>query len=281
MFDEAYVYDLCLRLTRRALVQDNRSEAVGHAEGGVLLVARRAAVLFVLGVVMPLLLLIAVIAYPFDRRRRFSFLLARMWARMLLAAAGAKVEFRGADRLPEPPAVMLSNHISHMDVPSLLANVKVPLVFLTKSSLYRIPVFGLALKVLGMVPVHRHDPGRRKLALIDAERAVKTGAGAGSYIFFFPEGTRSPDGKLLPFKKGAFVFAKRMGLPLIVVRVSGSNEVLPPKTLKLAPGRIVVEVLDTLYPESFADMDVDALCERVRGMLEGRMGDRRGGEKVA
>jgi len=243
------------------------------------LILRKAAVLFVLGIVMPVFLLVVVVAYPFDRNRRFTFMVVRLWARMLLAAAGARVEFEGAEKLPEPPAVMLSNHISHMDVPSFLANIRVPLVFLTKSSLYRIPVFGQALKILGMVPVHRDDPSKRKFALHDAERLVKSGH--SSYIFFFPEGTRSLNGNLLPFKKGAFVFAKRMKLPLVVVKVSGSNKVLPPRTLNIAPGRIRVEVVDTLRPESFADMDVDALCKQVRGMLENRPEGCQCGEAVA
>jgi len=240
---------------------------------------RKVLVLLALGVVLPVFLVIAAVAYPFDRRKRFAFFLARLWARILLAAAGAKVEFKGKEKLPKPPAIMVSNHISHMDVPSFLANIDVPLVFLTKSSLYRIPVFGFALKLLGMVPVHRHDPSRRKHALTDAEKLVKMGFEA--YIFFFPEGTRSRDGKLLPFKRGAFVMAKRTKLPLVVVRVSGSNKVLPPDSLKLSSGNIKVEVIDTIYPDRFEDWDVETFVDRVRAMLEAQAGEVTGGKAVA
>ena len=220
---------------------------------------------------MPLLLIVAIIAYPFDRERKFMFILVRMWTKLLLTAAGAKVELSGADKLPDPPAVVVSNHISHMDVPAIVSKIKSPFTFLTKQSLYRIPVFGLALRVLGMVPVDRDDPNKRRLALSDAQNLIKKGC--KSYIFFFPEGARSLDGNLLPFKNGAFVMAKRTKLPLVVIKVSGSDKVLPPRTLDLKKGDIKVEVVETLYSDVFFHLSVEELSAKVKSLLETESGE--------
>lgn len=228
---------------------------------------------------MPLFLIVVLIAYPFDRERKFLFVLVRVWTKLLLIAAGAKVEFSGRKKLPQPPAIVVSNHLSHMDAPAIVSNIKVPFAFLTKKSLYRIPVFGLALRVLGMVPVDRGDPNRGKLALVCAQRLVKEGC--KSYIFFFPEGVRSLNGNLGPFKNGAFVMAKRTKLPLVVIKVSGSNEVLPPKTLDLKKGTIKVEVVETLHSGVFSSLSVDELSSKVRSLLETGRGETIGGATVA
>lgn len=228
---------------------------------------------------MPILFVICLIAYPFDRKRTFLFSLVRLWFRLLLKAAGVKVEFLGREKLPKPPAIIVSNHLSHMDVPAIMTSIKAPFSFLTKKSLYRIPIFGLALKLLGMIPVDRDDAYKRKEALIEAQRMAQSSY--KPYIFFFPEGVRSLNGNLGPFKRGAFVMAKRTKLPLVVMKVSGSNEVLPPKTLDLKKGIIKVEVVETLYSDVFSQLSVDELSSKVRSLLETKRGETIGGATVA
>lgn len=235
------------------------------------MIFRKFLVIIVLGIVMPILLIIGLMAYPLDRKRTFLFFLARFWLKLLLKAAGVKVEFLGKEKLPKPPAIIVSNHLSHMDVPAIMTSIKAPFSFLTKKSLYKIPLFGLGLKLLGMIPVDRDNPLKRKQALTKAQEIAKSSF--KPYIFFFPEGVRSPNGNLGPFKKGAFVMAKRTHLPLVIMKISGSNEVLPPKTLNLKKGNIKVEVIETLYSDVFSKWSVEELSNKVRTLLEQKKGE--------
>ncbi|HVP27842.1 MAG TPA: lysophospholipid acyltransferase family protein [Myxococcota bacterium] len=149
----------------------------------------------------------------------------RDYARLMLAVCGAELRVRGEDRLdPDTRYVFVSNHSSHLDALAILAALpRHGLRFVAKKELGRIPLFGTALRTTGNVMVERTD-ARRDLATLDAAQRDLL---RHISVLFFAEGTRSEDGKLHAFKKGAAAFALKAQLPLVPIGVAGTHAILP------------------------------------------------------
>lgn len=175
--------------------------------------------------------------------------IARLWSWCLVVASGLRLDVRFEEPLKGGEGgaeggsghyVYMSNHQSMYDIPVLLATLPTRTQFLAKASLFRIPLFGQAIKVGGFVPVERGDRVRGREAFEQAvERIV-----AGNSILVFPEETRSRDGDLLPFKKGGVLLALKSGLPVVPVGIRGTREVrgkgsilIRPRTVEVRYGR--------------------------------------------
>ncbi len=181
---------------------------------------------------------------PLPHGSRFFFVLARWWSRLLLLSSGVRV--RSEQLVPFSPDqvyVLLSNHQSLFDIPVLLATMPVPARFLAKRELFRIPVFGWALKVGGFIPVER---GGKSAG--ESFRAAAGRVRRGSSVLLFPEETRSTDGNLLPFKRGGFLLAQKAGLPMVPVGIRGTLGVRPRHSYRIHPGRVLVRYGEPLPP---------------------------------
>jgi 1-acyl-sn-glycerol-3-phosphate acyltransferase len=135
-------------------------------------------------------------------------------------------------------------------------------VFL-KKSLMKIPLLGTAMRLGKFVPVSR---GHNRQ---DAEKSVEAAAAAlssGLHITIFPEGTRSLDGLLLPFKQGAFFLAMETGAPLVPIVIRGTAQMMRKGSLKIYPGEAVVQFLPAIWPENFATRE--ELMDAVRAQME-------------
>jgi 1-acyl-sn-glycerol-3-phosphate acyltransferase len=190
---------------------------------------------------------------------------ARRWARGILRAAGVEVRVEGL-RLLEPGRsyVFMSSHQSHLDVVALLHALPFDLRAVAKRELARIPLFGWALAAAGFIFVDRSNRERAIASLRRAGDILR----AGRSILVFAEGTRSPDGSLLPFKKGGFMMALEAGAPVVPVAISGSREVLPKQSLDLRPGTIRVRVLPPIETAGRGAQGRDALMAEVRRAIE-------------
>jgi len=191
--------------------------------------------------------------------------LPRIWARAILWLAGARVQVEGLDRVDWSHSVILAaNHQSWFDVFALLSCLPPSVRFVAKQELGKIPIFGPAWRACGHVSVDRGD---RAQAVASIENATRRIVEERQAVVFFPEGTRSPDGRLRPFKKGAFVLAIQWGVPVVPVAISGSREAMPKGSFRIRPARIQVTLGDPLPTEGkvFEDRDeLLALCrERV------------------
>lgn len=175
-----------------------------------------------------------------------------IWARWILASAGIRIIFEGLENLPEAPAVLVSNHQGVFEILGLIAFMKRQPVFVTKLEAFKVPFFGQALHVLGHIAVDRRDPDK---AIASIQKGTQQLRERGDQVVFYPEGTRSRDGLLKPFKKGAFVFALQSGLPLIPMAVDGSFQALPPKQKVIHPGEVRIRFLPAIEIEQ---MDIDA-----------------------
>ena len=169
---------------------------------------------------------------------RYATAVFRGWARSLLLAAGIKPEISGLENIePEKSYILIANHQSHMDIPVLSCVLPVPLRIIAKKELFKIPFLGWGMKGVGMLSIDRSNRKKSIDTLKEAEEIIKTHVLS---ILAFPEGTRSDDGKIHPFKKGPFILAINTGLPLLPVSVSGTRKITPKGKISIHPGRVKV-----------------------------------------
>jgi len=160
--------------------------------------------------------------------------------------------------------VFLANHCSWYDIPALLSTLPGRVRFAAKRGLFQVPILGWAMKSGGFLPVDRKDRSRAREAFAIAVEELSTG---GS-VLFFPEGTRSPTGELLPFQRGGFLLALKSGLRVVPVGVQGSFEVMPRSTFWVRPGRIQINFGEPLDPEEYGLRGRKALMEDVRRQID-------------
>jgi len=197
---------------------------------------------------------------------KFFSLVSRTYARIALWFFRIRVVGRGKEKIDgRTPYVFMSNHISHADSPALALVLSRPLHWVFKKELARIPVFGWALLACGQVMVDRTSPEKARATL---EEAV-SGLSGNNSVMIYPEGTRSRDGSLGPFKKGGFWMALKGGLPIVPVRVSGSREVVAAGTLRIRPGTVTVEIFPPIETRGKSAADIPELMRRVREAMSG------------
>jgi 1-acyl-sn-glycerol-3-phosphate acyltransferase len=178
--------------------------------------------------------------------------------------AGIRVRVEGQENIPAGEScIFLSNHVSNLDPPVLLPVIPGMTSVFLKKSLMKIPLLGTAMRMGKFVPVTR---GHSKE---EAQKSVEYAADAlrsGLHITIFPEGTRSPDGNLLPFKKGAFFLAADTAAPMVPIIIRGTAKMMRKGSLKLYPGEAIVKFLPVIRPADFATRE--DLMDAVRNAME-------------
>ncbi len=221
-------------------------------------------VLLVLTIVFAALLVGAALIGVPNRAGSIYDVLPRVWARAALWAAGVTVRLRGLDRLvPGDTFIFLCNHVSLFDIPALVGWLPRN-NFVAKAELFKIPVFGQGIRVLGTVPIEREN---QKAAFSSYETAAARIRG-GSSVVVFPEGTRGREYPIRPFKKGPFVLAIKAGAPIVPVVVYGTIEILPKGRLLVHPGVIDVYVMDQISTTGLEYEDRDVLAQTVHDKMQ-------------
>ena len=188
------------------------------------------------------------------------------WARPLLESARVDVVVEGAEKIPPgTPGIIVANHQSWYDVFAMLVHLPFKMRWVGKKELAKIPLFGPSWIACGNIPIDRSD---RRAAIRSLEQAGETLRREGAMIIMYPEGTRSDSDEMLPFKKGAFVLALQLGVPIIPVGVSGSREVMPKGSFRIRPGTVTVRVGDPIPVEGRAESDRDELLREARAAIE-------------
>lgn len=227
---------------------------------------------------LSVVVLFAVILIPMivTRSGDVSIWFAReIWSRSICWLAGVKVKVLDAGRIPKGPAVFAANHESAFDINVLfLALKRNSLRFVAKKELFDIPVFGWYLNLAGYIKVDRRN---RKQAF-DSLKLAGAKVRAGTSLIVFPEGTRSKDGRVHPFKKGPFVLAREANVPVVPVAIVGAHEITPKGVIAVAPGTVTVAIGEPVDPALYPDKS-SLLYEVRRRIIElhrahgGRGGD--------
>lgn len=191
------------------------------------------------------------------------------WASRVVANSEMMISVHGRENVdPKATYLVMSNHQSHYDVAVIYYTLGSRIRMVAKRELFHLPVFGRAMRAAGFISVDRGNKESAIASLADARRTLEE----GTPIWIAPEGTRSPTGELLPFKKGGFVLAVETGTPVLPVSIAGTREVLRAKGMLSRAG---VEVFVTIHPpvdpRRWADKDAkaarDALSAEVRAAI--------------
>lgn len=198
----------------------------------------------------------------FDSSGRKQAAIARLWSRILLAVSGVHVQAQGLEKIPEDGSyVFVSNHLSYMDTPVVLANIHVQFRFLAKRGLFQIPFLGWHLGRAGHIPVPREDARAAVKTMTTAAQMVRE---RGISLLIFPEGGRSRDGQLATFKDGAAYIGIRAGVPLVPVALNGTREILPFGSGNIRPGHVKMRIGDPIPTKEFTMRDRARLTQEVR-----------------
>ncbi|MFB1481364.1 lysophospholipid acyltransferase family protein [Corallococcus sp. RDP092CA] len=183
------------------------------------------------------------------------------WARSSLAAAGVRHEAFGVENVPrEGNVVFVSNHQSHFDALVNFAHIDKHTRYVAKAELFKVPVFGRAMRVAGNIPVQRTGGADDRARLQEAVTALRERVS----VLFYAEGTRSPDGELRPFKKGAATLAIQAQVPVVPMAVSGTRLILPKGGRAIQWGQRVALVVGRPVPtEGLTLDDRDSLTRRL------------------
>ncbi|HXG92853.1 MAG TPA: lysophospholipid acyltransferase family protein [Blastocatellia bacterium] len=211
---------------------------------------------------------LSLLAWPFDRTGKLQHWCARWWCRLIAWTIGARIQVYGKENVrPDQNYVYMANHCSLVDIPALFAYLPYQFRIMAKKELFYVPFMGWHLWSAGNFPVDRSD-GRKTAQSL---RRVIEGVRGGKSLAVFPEGTRSPDGRLQQFKPGAFKIAMRAGVPIVPVTIRGTHAVLPKGSLAPRGGRVEVLIGEPIDTRAFSDKQLLELIERVRGAIDSNL----------
>jgi 1-acyl-sn-glycerol-3-phosphate acyltransferase len=176
---------------------------------------------------------------------------------------GVRVHARGTDRIPSGTCIFAANHTSSADAPAVVGAIPRRIAILLKRSLFEWPIVGQAFHLAHFIPVDRSN---RESAIESLEKATEALRNGQSFLIY-PEGTRSPDGRLQEFKKGTAVMAIKSGVPVVPVACSGAHRVMEKRKLKIKPGDILVEFLDPIDPTKYSFEEREVLIREIHDRL--------------
>jgi 1-acyl-sn-glycerol-3-phosphate acyltransferase len=176
---------------------------------------------------------------------------------------GVSVRVEGQASIPTGVCLFVANHTSSADAPAVVGAIPRRIAVLVKESLFKWPIVGQAFTLARFIPVNRAD---RDSAIASVDKAAEAMRDGQSFLIY-PEGTRSPDGRLQEFKKGAFVLAIKAGAPIVPVLCSGAHRVMAKRSLKIQPGEILVEFLAPIDASRYTLEERDTLNQRVHDAM--------------
>ncbi len=220
-----------------------------------------AAIMLVGGCLFTILFARHILNKPASFCRKYPSIVSRLICRL----AGVRVNIVNAQHLePSQAYVFCGNHTSQFDIFSFYGYIPHPVHGLGKQELFSIPIFGHAVRAVGHIPINRTNRREAMNSLIQAAEKIK----AGASVLIFPEGTRSKDGKLLPFKGGGMLLAIKAGVPIVPIAFQGSYEVMPKNTLLARPGTITLTIGKPFETNGYSIKDRNQVAEKIRSDIQ-------------
>lgn len=211
---------------------------------------------------------ISLLLWPFDRTGNMQHACARWWCRMVALTIGARIRVHGTEHVrPDRAYVYVANHSSLIDTPALFAYLPYQFKIMAKRGLFYVPFMGWHLWSSGNFPIDRGDARKTAKSL----KSVVDGVRAGKSLVVFPEGTRTPDGRLQEFKYGAFKIAMRAGVPVVPVTIRGTFALLPKTTLAPRPGRVDVFIGEPIETAGLDDKQLPAVVDAAKHAIEQKL----------
>jgi 1-acyl-sn-glycerol-3-phosphate acyltransferase len=183
--------------------------------------------------------------------------------------AGMRVTIEGRENIPPGVCLFAANHTSNADAPAIIGAIPRRLAIFARKSLFDIPIVGVAFRLAKFVPV---DRGNRGVALATVQRAVEY-IKTGTSFLVYPEGTRSPDGRMQRFKKGPFVMAIEAGVPIVPVACAGAHRIMKKNSLIIRPGKVTVRFGKPFDVSGYTVEQRSALAQQVHDVIAAQLPD--------
>ncbi len=224
----------------------------------------------VLVVAPPLMIVVSILALLdlifFRKSPAKALIFPRIWGRITCKIAGVRVRIEGLENIAaDQTYIFVANHVSQFDILTFQGYFPHDFRWIAKKELFRIPIFGTAMRRTGFISMDRTH-GRE--ALKSLNKAAEQIAG-GTSVIIFPEGTRSRDGRLHPFKTGAIMLAIKAGVPVVPIGINGTYSILPKGKLLAGSGEVVIRVGAPIPTTDFTAHDKQELARQ----LHDRVGD--------
>lgn len=205
-----------------------------------------------------------IIVVVFRRSAKSVQFLPRSMGRIISLVSGVSVEMTGIEKLDHSrPYIFAANHQSQFDIFVLQGYFDFDYRWLAKKELFKVPIFGYGMRCAGYVPVDRANGRKALKSLEEAAQRISN----GTSVIIFPEGTRSPDGHLQPFKAGTMVLAIKSGVPVVPVAILGTHEILPKGKLLAKPGKVKIRVGDPIETSGYTVKQKHELAELLHGKV--------------
>jgi 1-acyl-sn-glycerol-3-phosphate acyltransferase len=200
----------------------------------------------------------------FTRTGNPVHLVARLWARSILFVSRIKVTVNGLSNVdPSKSFIYMSNHQSNFDIPVLLAYIPGQFRWLAKAELFKIPIFGHGMRGAGYISIDRFNRDSAFQSIDQAAKKIKDGVS----VMIFPEGTRSKDGRIRPFKKGGFIMALNSGVPIVPVIVRGTWPIMSKDSLRINRGNVYLDIKQPIDTHGYTRDNKQLLIDRVRAVI--------------
>lgn len=192
----------------------------------------------------------------------------RVWAAILLRAAGIRLRAEGVEKIDRDQRyILVSNHHSYFDIPSILVAIPQPIRFMAKVSLFKIPIFGWGMARAGFIPIDRKN---RRTAVKSFDLAVER-IRKGNTVVVFPEEGRSRERAMRPFQRGGFLLALRSELPILPIAIEGTYDVYSATAKRITPGPVTSRVGTPIATAGLTVRDKDRLLTESRAQIEGML----------
>ena len=199
----------------------------------------------------------------------------RLFVRIGLALVGVRVVVRGLGLTdPNQTYIFTPNHQSFIEVPLLVTYLKHNFAYLAKKELFKYPIWRQGIKLIGVVPIDRSNTQ----AAVESARLATANIRHGKSYVIYPEGTRSRDGRLLRFKKGAFMMAVDAGVPVVPVSISGSTKIMPKGEIKIFPSTVYITVHEPIDTAAYSKANIAELIRITREKIVSALSEEEMGE---
>lgn len=212
---------------------------------------------------------LCIICYPLNPSGRLNHQIARLWGKIALWANGVKVSVEGLQNVPgQGPYIFMSNHQGSYDIFAILGHLPFQFKWLAKKEIFSIPILGWAMKATGYISIDRQ--GTRET--VEAMRSAAEKIHDGMSVVIFPEGSRSPDGSVKPFKKGGFTLAIKSKVPIVPVAIIGSDAIIPKGKLTVHPGSISIRIDRPVETKGCSMKSREALMDQLYNVILNNVG---------
>ncbi len=214
------------------------------------------------------LLGIVLVLLTWQQNRVMIFLAHYLWSPVICAISGVRVKVTGLENLDgKTPSIYVANHSSLYDIVAICRASPVPLFYIAKKELAKVPIVGQFMWVIGMIFIDRKNKEKAMRSMEKAGQRIRE----GKNVISFPEGTRSKDGKVGVFKRGSFIIAKSQSIPVVPIAVKGAADILSAGSLGLRSGVIAVHFEKPLSPQFYEGKSEEEIAAHARDIITSRI----------